>query len=104
MSGHEGILLEKTTRRIKRGKCWLEFDDDIHGLSALHAPRLLHLPAVAAHRNLCPIGRHGCAVCHHATVGKIVQSGKERGELRIPFYSADDFERVLDLLLGADRS
>ena len=41
---------------------------------------------------------------HLGTDAKIVQSGKERGELRIPFYSADDFERVLDLLLGADRS
>ena len=31
---------------------------------------------------------------------KIVQGGKDRGELRIPFYSADDFERVMELLLG----
>lgn len=29
---------------------------------------------------------------------RIVQSGKERGELRIPFYSSDDFERLLELL------
>lgn len=29
---------------------------------------------------------------------RIQQSGKERGELRIPFYSADDFERLLELL------
>jgi ParB family chromosome partitioning protein len=29
---------------------------------------------------------------------RILQSGKERGELRIPFYSADDFERLLELL------
>lgn len=34
---------------------------------------------------------------------KIVQSGKERGELRVPFYSGDDFERLMDLLLGANR-
>lgn len=40
---------------------------------------------------------------HLGTDAKIVQSGKERGELRIPFYSADDFERLLDLLLGANR-
>lgn len=29
---------------------------------------------------------------------RIQQSGKERGELRIPFYSADDFDRLLELL------
>jgi ParB family chromosome partitioning protein len=29
---------------------------------------------------------------------RILQSGKERGELRIPFYSGDDFERLLELL------
>lgn len=40
---------------------------------------------------------------HLGTDAKIVQSGKERGEIRIPFYSADDFERLLDLLLGANR-
>lgn len=40
---------------------------------------------------------------HLGTDAKIVQSGKERGELRVPFYSADDFERLLDLLLGANR-
>lgn len=40
---------------------------------------------------------------HLGTDAKIVQSGKERGELRIPFYSSDDFERLLDLLLGANR-
>jgi ParB family transcriptional regulator, chromosome partitioning protein len=34
---------------------------------------------------------------------KIVQSGKERGEVRVPFYSADDLDRLLELLLGADR-
>ncbi len=37
---------------------------------------------------------------HLGTDLKIVQSGKERGELRIPFYSADDFERLLALILG----
>jgi len=40
---------------------------------------------------------------HLGTDVKIVQSGKERGEVRVPFYSADDFERLLELLLGADR-
>lgn len=35
---------------------------------------------------------------------KVVQSGKERGEIRVPFYSADDFDRLLELLLGADRT
>lgn len=37
---------------------------------------------------------------HLGTDAKIVQAGKDRGELRIPFYSADDFERVMELLLG----
>jgi ParB family chromosome partitioning protein len=40
---------------------------------------------------------------HLGTDVKIVQSGKERGEVRVPFYSADDFDRLLELLLGADR-
>lgn len=40
---------------------------------------------------------------HLGTDAKIALSGKERGEVRIPFYSADDFERLLDLLLGANR-
>lgn len=40
---------------------------------------------------------------HLGTDAKIVQSGKERGEIRIPFYSGDDFERLLDMLLGANR-
>jgi ParB family chromosome partitioning protein len=31
---------------------------------------------------------------------RISQTGKERGELRIPFYSADDFDRLLELLGG----
>ena len=35
------------------------------------------------------------------TDARIVQSGKERGELRIPFYSADDFDRLTELLLGS---
>jgi len=30
-------------------------------------------------------------------------SGKQKGELRVPFYSGDDFERILDVLLGASR-
>ncbi|NUQ22030.1 MAG: ParB/RepB/Spo0J family partition protein [Gemmatimonadaceae bacterium] len=33
----------------------------------------------------------------------VAVAGKEKGELRIPFYSADDLERVLDLLLGTHR-
>ncbi|MFM8782380.1 MAG: ParB/RepB/Spo0J family partition protein [Gemmatimonadota bacterium] len=32
---------------------------------------------------------------------KIAQSGAAKGEIRIPFYSADDFERVMELLGGA---
>lgn len=34
---------------------------------------------------------------------RIVQSSKDRGELRIPFYGIEDFERLLELLLGAER-
>lgn len=34
---------------------------------------------------------------------KVHLTGKESGELRIPFYSADDLERVLDVVLGAHR-
>ena len=34
---------------------------------------------------------------------KIVQHGKDRGELRIPFYGVEDFERLLELLLGTER-
>jgi ParB family transcriptional regulator, chromosome partitioning protein len=34
---------------------------------------------------------------------KVHLSSKSAGELRIPFYSADDLERVLDLVLGASR-
>lgn len=40
---------------------------------------------------------------HLGTDVKIVQSGKERGEVRVPFYNADDFDRLLELMLGADR-
>ncbi len=40
---------------------------------------------------------------HLGTDVRIVQSGKERGEVRVPFYSGDDFERLLELLLGANR-
>ncbi|MFN0100006.1 MAG: ParB/RepB/Spo0J family partition protein [Gemmatimonadaceae bacterium] len=39
---------------------------------------------------------------HLGTDLKILQSGKERGELRVPFYSADDFERLVALILGED--
>lgn len=41
---------------------------------------------------------------HLGTDLKILQSGKERGELRVPFYSADDFERLVGLILGEDLS
>jgi ParB family transcriptional regulator, chromosome partitioning protein len=34
---------------------------------------------------------------------RIVQAGKgTKGELRIPFYSHEDFERVLELILGRE--
>lgn len=37
------------------------------------------------------------------TDAKIVQAGKsEKGELRIPFYNNEDFERVLELILGPE--
>lgn len=32
---------------------------------------------------------------------RIAQSGATKGEIRIPFYSADDFERVMELLGGS---
>ncbi|RFC45564.1 MAG: chromosome partitioning protein [Verrucomicrobia bacterium] len=35
---------------------------------------------------------------------KVHLTGKESGELRIPFYSADDLERVLDVMLGVHRN
>lgn len=41
---------------------------------------------------------------HLGTDLKILQSGKDRGELRVPFYSADDFERLVALILGEDQS
>ena len=34
---------------------------------------------------------------------KIIQTAKEKGELRIPFYSNEDFERLLELMLGTER-
>ncbi len=34
---------------------------------------------------------------------KIVQSAKDRGELRISFYSVEDFERLMEILLGTER-
>lgn len=42
---------------------------------------------------------------HLGTDARILQSGKSaKGELRIPFYNAEDFERLLELLLGTERS
>lgn len=38
---------------------------------------------------------------HFGTDVRITQSAKARGDVRISFYSGDDFERVLELLLGA---
>jgi ParB family chromosome partitioning protein len=40
---------------------------------------------------------------HLQTDVHIVLGGKDKGELKIPFYSIDDLERLLDLLLGATR-
>lgn len=37
------------------------------------------------------------------TDAKVHLGAKNAGELRIPFYSADDLERVLDIVLGASR-
>ena len=37
------------------------------------------------------------------TDAKIHLGAKHTGELRIPFFSADDLERVLDIILGASR-
>jgi ParB family chromosome partitioning protein len=37
------------------------------------------------------------------TDAKVHLTSKNTGELRIPFFSADDLERVLDLVLGASR-
>ena len=41
---------------------------------------------------------------HLGTDARIIQAGKRaKGEVRIPFYNTEDFERLLELLLGADR-
>jgi ParB family chromosome partitioning protein len=40
---------------------------------------------------------------HLQTDVHLSMSGTDRGEVKIPFYSADDLERLLDLLLGATR-
>ena len=40
---------------------------------------------------------------HLQADAKVLLSSKNAGELRIPFYSADDLERLLDLVLGASR-
>ncbi len=40
---------------------------------------------------------------HLQTDVKVHVKAKDRGELRIAFYSADDLERVLDVVLGASR-
>lgn len=40
---------------------------------------------------------------HLQTDVHIALSGKQKGELRVPFYSGDDFERMVDLLLGTSR-
>jgi ParB family chromosome partitioning protein len=37
------------------------------------------------------------------TDAKVHLTAKNAGELRLPFYSADDLERLLDLVLGASR-
>jgi ParB family chromosome partitioning protein len=41
---------------------------------------------------------------HFQTDVHLVVTGKEKGMLRIGFYSADDLERLLDLILGVKRS
>lgn len=35
---------------------------------------------------------------------RIITGTNNRGELRIPYYSVDDFERVMELLLGGERA
>lgn len=40
---------------------------------------------------------------HFQTDVQVTMSGPARGEVRLSFYSADDFERLLDLLLGSTR-
>ena len=37
---------------------------------------------------------------HFGTDVKITQSGKAEGEIRLPFYSAEDFERLMELMIG----
>lgn len=37
------------------------------------------------------------------TDARVVLTGGGRGELRIPFYSADDLERLLDIVVGQNR-
>jgi hypothetical protein len=34
---------------------------------------------------------------------KVRLTGPERGTIEVAFYSADDLERVLDLVIGPDR-
>jgi ParB family transcriptional regulator, chromosome partitioning protein len=41
---------------------------------------------------------------HLQTDAHLVLTGKEKGVLRIGFYSSDDLERLLDLILGTKRS
>lgn len=41
---------------------------------------------------------------HLGTDVRISQAGGEKGELRVPFYSADDFDRLLELILGPGHS
>lgn len=36
---------------------------------------------------------------HLGTDARITQSGKEKGEIRLPFYSVDDFERLMEMML-----
>ncbi len=38
------------------------------------------------------------------TDARIVQAGKDKGELRIPFYGVEDFERLCELLLGTEHA
>jgi ParB family transcriptional regulator, chromosome partitioning protein len=40
---------------------------------------------------------------HLQTDVQLTLVGKEKGTIRIPFYSADDLERVLDMVLGSKR-
>ena len=40
---------------------------------------------------------------HLQTDVHLALEGKEKGSLRIPFYSVDDLERILDLILGPER-